>query len=76
VSASGLPDRARVVVIGGGVAGCSVLYHLARLGWSDAVLVEKGQLTSGSTWQRSIVIFSESLFRTANPADDADLPER
>ena len=45
-----LPERARVVVIGGGIAGCSVLHHLARLGWSDAVLVEKGQLTSGSTW--------------------------
>lgn len=49
-SPSGLPDRARVVVIGGGIAGCSVLYHLARLGWPDAVLLEKGQLTSGSTW--------------------------
>jgi dimethylglycine dehydrogenase len=43
-------DEARVVVIGGGVAGCSLLYHLARLGWSDVVLVEKDELTSGSTW--------------------------
>ena len=50
MSARGLPERARVVVIGGGVAGCSVLYHLTRLGWTDAVLLEKGQLTSGSTW--------------------------
>jgi len=42
--------EARVVVIGGGVAGASVLYHLTRLGWSDVVLVEKDELTSGSTW--------------------------
>src|SRR5512144_1739829 len=42
-------DRARVVVIGGGVTGCSVAYHLAKAGWTDVVLVEKGELTSGST---------------------------
>ncbi len=42
--------EARVVVIGGGVAGCSLLYHLTRLGWSDVLLVEKDELTSGSTW--------------------------
>ncbi|MDQ6818407.1 MAG: FAD-dependent oxidoreductase [Actinomycetota bacterium] len=47
---SRLPGRARAVVIGGGIAGCSVLHHLVRLGWSDTVLLEKGQLTSGSTW--------------------------
>ena len=40
----------RVVVIGGGVVGCSVLYHLARRGWSDIVLIERHELTSGSTW--------------------------
>jgi dimethylglycine dehydrogenase len=45
-----LPSEARVVVIGGGVAGCSLLYHLTRLGWNDVVLVEKDELTSGSTW--------------------------
>ncbi|WP_118134340.1 FAD-dependent oxidoreductase [Oceanicella sp. SM1341] len=43
-------QTARVVVIGGGVVGCSVLYHLTRLGWSDVVLVERSELTSGSTW--------------------------
>ena len=43
-------DQARVVVIGGGIVGCSVLYHLAKLGWSDVVLVEKTELTAGSTW--------------------------
>ena len=40
----------RVVVIGGGVVGCSVLYHLTKLGWSDVMLVERRELTSGSTW--------------------------
>lgn len=43
-------NEARVVVIGGGVAGCSVLYHLTKLGWNDVVLLEKNELTSGSTW--------------------------
>ena len=40
----------RVVVIGGGVVGCSVLYHLTKLGWSDVMLIERSDLTSGSTW--------------------------
>ena len=43
-------DQARVVVIGGGIVGCSVLYHLAKLGWSDVMLVERTELTAGSTW--------------------------
>src|ERR1700729_2078055 len=43
------PDAARVVVIGGGITGVSVAYHLARAGWRDIVLLEKGELTSGST---------------------------
>ena len=45
-----LPSHARVVIIGGGIAGCSTLYHLTKLGWSDVVLLEKDELTSGSTW--------------------------
>ncbi len=45
-----LPTTARAVVIGGGVIGCSILYHLAKLGWSDVVLLERDELTSGSTW--------------------------
>ncbi len=42
-------DRARAVVIGGGVTGCSVAYHLALAGWDDVCLIDKGELTSGST---------------------------
>jgi len=45
-----LPGTARVVIIGGGVVGSSCLYHLAKAGWSDCVLLEKNELTSGSTW--------------------------
>jgi glycine cleavage system aminomethyltransferase T/glycine/D-amino acid oxidase-like deaminating enzyme len=45
-----VPDRARVVVIGGGVIGTSVAYHLAHLGWTDVVLLERDRLTSGTTW--------------------------
>jgi len=45
-----LPSGAKVVVIGGGVAGCSVAYHLAKFGWKDTVLLERDQLTSGTTW--------------------------
>ena len=45
-----LPQRARVVVIGGGVIGTSIAYHLGHLGWTDTVLVERDQLTSGTTW--------------------------
>ena len=45
-----LPDRARVVIIGGGVIGTSVAYHLAELGWHDLLLLEQGQLSCGTTW--------------------------
>ena len=45
-----LPDHAQVVIIGGGIHGCSVAYHLAREGWKDVVLLERKQLTSGTTW--------------------------
>ncbi|MBL8670835.1 MAG: FAD-binding oxidoreductase, partial [Alphaproteobacteria bacterium] len=43
-------ENARVLVIGGGIVGCSVLYHLAKLGWDGLVLVERAELTAGSTW--------------------------
>ena len=45
-----LPTKARAVIIGGGVSGCSLAYHLTKLGWSDVVLLERKQLTSGTTW--------------------------
>ena len=45
-----VPSRAHVVVIGGGVVGTSVAYHLTALGWTDVVLLEQGQLSSGTTW--------------------------
>ncbi len=45
-----LASKARVVIIGGGVIGCSVAYHLAKLGWKDVILLERKQLTSGTTW--------------------------
>ena len=45
-----LPDAARCVIVGGGVGGTSIAYHLTRLGWDDVVLVERNQLTSGSTF--------------------------
>jgi glycine/D-amino acid oxidase-like deaminating enzyme len=45
-----VPGAARCVVVGGGVAGVSAAYHLARLGWTDTVLLERDRLTSGTTW--------------------------
>lgn len=51
-----LPDKARVVIIGGGVVGCSVAYHLAKIGWKDIVLLERKQLTSGTTWHAAGLI--------------------
>ena len=45
-----IPSSTKVVVIGGGVAGCSVAYHLAKFGWKDTILLERDQLTSGTTW--------------------------
>ncbi len=50
MTAPTLPSRARVVVVGGGIIGTSVAYHLAHAGWRDVVLVERDQLTSGTTW--------------------------
>ncbi|NCQ24648.1 MAG: FAD-dependent oxidoreductase [Rhodobacteraceae bacterium CG17_big_fil_post_rev_8_21_14_2_50_63_15] len=59
-----LPTLARVVIIGGGVVGCSVAYHLTQLGWRDVVLLERKQLTSGTTWHAAGLI--GQLRATAN----------
>ena len=59
-----IPERARVVIIGGGVIGCSVAYHLTKLGWQDVVLLERRQLTSGTTWHAAGLI--AQLRATAN----------
>jgi len=55
-------DQARVVVIGGGITGCSVAYHLAEAGWTDVLLVEKAQLTAGATCQAAglVTMFNPS----------------
>jgi len=45
-----VPQRASVAILGGGIAGCSIAYHLGRMGWSDVVLLERRQLTCGTTW--------------------------
>ena len=59
-----VPSSARVVIIGGGVIGCSVAYHLAKQGWKDVVLLERKQLTSGTTWHAAGLI--AQLRATAN----------
>ena len=60
-----VPSKARVVIIGGGVIGCSVAYHLTKLGWSDVVLLERRKLTSGTTWHAAGLI---AQLRASNPA--------
>ena len=48
--AKALPKHARAVIVGGGIVGCSIAYHLAKLGWSDTMLLEQGQISCGTTW--------------------------
>lgn len=57
-----LPKKAKVVIIGGGVIGCSTAYHLAKLGWKDVVLYERAQLTSGTTWHAAGLIEANGFF--------------
>jgi heterotetrameric sarcosine oxidase gamma subunit len=56
-----IPDRAQVVIVGGGVIGCSIAYHLAHLGWSDVVLLEQYALTAGTTWHAAGLITSAGM---------------
>jgi 4-methylaminobutanoate oxidase (formaldehyde-forming) len=61
-----LPQRARVVVIGGGVIGCSVAYHLADMGCTDVVVLERDRLTSGTTWHAAgLMVTFGSLSETS-----------
>lgn len=53
-----MKTTARVAVIGGGVTGCSILYHLAKMGWTDSVLIERQELTSGSSWHAAGGVFT------------------
>jgi glycine cleavage system aminomethyltransferase T/glycine/D-amino acid oxidase-like deaminating enzyme len=68
------PSAARAVIVGGGIMGCSVAYHLAKLGWRDVVLLEQHQLTSGTTWHAAGLVGqlrnSENLTRIASYAID------
>jgi len=80
------PTTARVVIIGGGVVGTSTLFHLARAGWKDCVLLEKNELTAGSTWHAAgncpnfapnwavmnMQRYGLEMYRTL--ADDVDYP--
>ena len=69
-----LPTQARVVIIGGGISGCSVAYHLAQLGWTDILLLERKQLTSGTTWHAAGLIgqlrASQNMTRLAKYSAD------
>jgi glycine/D-amino acid oxidase-like deaminating enzyme len=71
---SALPTKARAVIIGGGVSGCSVAYHLTKLGWTDVVLLERKQLTSGTTWHAAGLIgqlrASQNMTRLAKYSAD------
>lgn len=57
----GFPTRARVVIVGGGVIGSSVAYHLTKIGWSDVVVLERHQLTSGTTWHAAGLVVSGGM---------------
>ncbi len=76
------PSQARVVIIGGGIVGCSVAYHLTKIGWRDVVLLERKQLTCGTTWHAAglvgqlratlnltrLAVYSANLYKRLEPA--------
>ena len=57
-----LPAQTQVVIIGGGVIGCSVAYHLTKLGWTNVVLLERKELTCGTTWHAAGLVGKSSCF--------------
>ncbi|MFK7753951.1 MAG: NAD(P)/FAD-dependent oxidoreductase, partial [Sedimentitalea sp.] len=59
-----MKTQTRVVVIGGGIAGCSALYHLTREGWSDVMLLERDELTSGTTWHSAAQVTNFGMTQT------------
>ncbi len=61
-STNNIPSRAQVVIIGGGVIGCSVAYHLTKLGWTDVLLLERAQLTAGTTWHAAGLVEAGGFF--------------
>ena len=69
-----LPTKARVVIIGGGISGCSVAYHLTKLGWTEVVLLERKKLTSGTTWHAAGLVGqlrgSQNMTRLAKYSTD------
>ena len=81
-----LPDAARCVIVGGGVGGASIAYHLARLGWEDVVVVEQHDLTEGTTWHSAgfvgqlrstitetrMIMYSSGLYRELRDVTDRD----
>ncbi len=56
------PTHAQVIIIGGGVIGCSTAYHLAKLGWKDVIILEQNQLTAGTTWHAAGLVESAGFF--------------
>ena len=70
-----MKSHARVVVIGGGIVGCSVLYHLTSLGWRDVVLLERDELTSGATWHAAGLnhLYAATPFMTRIARESLDL---
>ena len=68
---SDFPDQAQIVIIGGGVVGCSVAYHLAELGVSDVVLLERKSLTSGTTWHAAGLVGQLRATQKRKPSNGA-----
>ncbi len=74
VGKKSLPKKAQVLIIGGGVIGCSTAYHLAKLGWKDVILLEQNQLTAGTTWHAAGLVEAAGLgiVNRVVPADDLE----